>query len=133
MRPISPASCLEEQLYVAPQVIETFGRGGRASLRLRQDEAALDQRLGVQGEALRRPILRAPMFAHRRANVGLERPRVAADGPLAGSADVRMGPVGLLNDRADKASEIRSVAGQEGFAKLDIRDHAAERVLGVVV
>ena len=105
----------------------------RASLRLRQDEAALNHRLGVQGEALRRPIVRSAVLAHRGANVDLERPRVAPDAALAGGADVRMGPVGLLNDRADKASEIRQVAGQEGFAKLDISDHAAERVLGVVV
>src|ERR1700678_3820464 len=73
MLPISPARWglgrrLEKQLNVATQVIETFGRGRRASFSFRQDEAALDHRLGVQGEALRRPILRAPMFAHRRAN-----------------------------------------------------------------
>ena len=83
MRPIfpvrpGPSRRLEKQLDVAPQVIEAFGRGGRASFRLRQDKAALDHRLDVQGEALRRPVLRSAVLAHRRADIGLERPGVAA-------------------------------------------------------
>ena len=46
---------------------------------------------------------------------------------------IGMGPVGLLNDRADKAGEVGQVAGQDGLAKLDVSDHAAERVRGLMI
>ena len=73
------------------------------------------------------------MLAHRRANIGLEGLGVAADDPRGGDAHLRMGLIGLLDDRADKAGEIRQVASQDGFAELDVGDEAAERVRGLVV
>ena len=43
--------------------------------------------LSVQGEARGRPVSWSAALAHRGANVGLERPRMAADAPLAGVDD----------------------------------------------
>src|SRR5215831_16220207 len=100
------ALCVEQQLHIPPQMIETFGCDCGASLRFRQNEAALDHRLDVKRETFWRPGSTNATVAHRRADVGFKRLGVAADIPFASGAYIRMGLVGFLDDRAGKAGEI---------------------------
>src|SRR5580698_6490390 len=87
----------------------------------------------MQREALRSPASGDIVLAHRRADIGLEGLGVAADRPRGGDAHLRMGLIGLLDDRADEASEVGQVAGQDGLAELDVGYEAAERVRGLMI
>ncbi|HXW29785.1 MAG TPA: hypothetical protein VEK55_10505, partial [Xanthobacteraceae bacterium] len=74
--PPRSASACKSVLEVASQVVETFRRDGRVSLRLGENETALDDSLDVQREGLRRPIAAHLMLPHGLANIGLQRPRM---------------------------------------------------------
>lgn len=68
----------EEELDTAPRTIETFGRGA-AALPFAFARMTLPWITALRCKALRRPILRRPMRAHRRADIGLERPGTASN------------------------------------------------------
>lgn len=67
----------EEELDIAPRTIETFGRGA-AALPFAFARMTLPWITALRCKALRRPILRRPMRAHRPADIGLERPGTAS-------------------------------------------------------
>src|SRR5262252_8104568 len=62
-------------LEVASQMVEAFRRDGGASLRLGENETALDDSLDVQREGLGRPIAAHLILPHGLPNIRLQRPR----------------------------------------------------------
>ena len=97
-----------------------------AALRLRQNVAALDHRLEVCKARLSGvPLPRAPcsrIAARMSASSVFAWPLMLRSQAVA---EIGMGAVGLLNDRADKAGELGRVAVPDDFAKLDVSDHTA--------
>src|SRR6266481_3693455 len=86
----------KQQLEIAAQMVEAFGRRRGALLRLGEDEGALDDGLGVEREAFGGPIAAHIVFPHRLADIGLERLRMSADRSFARGPDLWMRCVSLL-------------------------------------
>src|ERR1700676_934442 len=77
----------EKHFEIAPQVIKAGGGYFRTFLGLSENESALDNGLGVERQAARRPITLNAVLLHSLPDVGLKRSGVPTDALLAGFAD----------------------------------------------
>src|SRR5271155_5435709 len=108
-------------------------RSGRASGRLRQDEAALDHSLDMQCETFRRPVAAYPILAHGGVNIGFQRLRVGENVSSAGAAHLRMSSVCFLNDGSREAAEVGQIANQRRLAKINVGEETIERIVRLVI
>ena len=113
---------------VAPQVLQAFGGDPRPLPGLGQDEGALEHRLDMEREALR-----APRRIRRVSALGFGDDlghlcRVRADVRVARGANVGVRVVGLLDHRAEQASEVRQRALQDRDAEIHVTQQPLERV-----
>ena len=108
-------------------------RGGRASGRLRENEAALDYSLDMQREAFRGPVAAYPILAHGGVNIGFQRLCVDENVSSAGAAHVRMSAVCFLNDGSREAAEVGQIANQCRLAKINVGEETIERIVGLVI
>ena len=114
-------------------MIDARDRDVGAAFGLGENERALQHRLCVQREALRRPVASDAALLHRLGDIGFDLFGMAADAGVAGVANGGMGVVDLLHHRADEAGEIRHVALEQRAAEIDVAEHAIERILVRVI
>jgi len=114
-------------------MIDARGRDCRAALGLRQNEGPLQNRLGMQRQALGSPGGANPIALHCLGNVRFDLRGVPADARLARLADVGVGAINLLHHRSDKTRELSDFPFEERLAEIEVAEHPIERVAALVV
>jgi hypothetical protein len=89
---------------IASQMVHARDGDLCTALGLGEDEGALQDGLGVQGEALRRPFRANFVTLHRFGDVGLDLRCMEADAVIASVADRGIGVVDFLHHRPDEAN-----------------------------
>src|ERR1700689_2131113 len=119
---------VEQQFEITPQMREALPSDFGTLLSLGENERALHDRLDEHAEAFGAPGRIRRIKTLRSFDIAGERVVVRRKAPLAGLADVGMGRVRLLEQRAEKARVVRQVAAQDADAKIDIAKEAIKRV-----
>jgi len=68
------------------------------------------------------------MLGHRGGNVSLQGCGVSGDVFVAGSADRRVGFVGLLHHGSEETGELGELAHEDGFAEVDVAEKPANGI-----
>ena len=114
-------------------MVDAFERDGAVARRLRENEGALEDGLGMSCEARRRPIGRDPARRHGLRDIRLQRRCMAEDAGGAGLADRGMRPVNFLGHGPDETGELGEIAFDDRLAELDVTEQAVKRVVMLVV
>lgn len=113
---------------VSVEMIEAFTRQFGIVARLGQDEAALDDGLGVPRQAFGCPVAGNAVLAPRRLDIGLQRGGMAENAVPAGIANVGGGRIDLLRHGADQAGELGQVAHDDRLAEGHISENALQGI-----
>src|SRR5262245_25285848 len=107
---------------------DVLDRDLRPILGLGENERALEDGLGEEGEALRGPGSVGGMKALGLGDVFGDFGRVRADVTIARIADGGVGLIGLLDYGSEKAGVLGELSAQDGCAEVDVSEHALQRV-----
>ena len=108
---------------------DALGGDVRSILRLGENEGALERGLDVEAEAFRRPLRIRRIARFCGGNITGEHVDMRGQMTLAGSADRRVGFVGLLDQRAEQAGEVAQVRPcRMRDAEIDIGEEPVERI-----
>ena len=124
---------IEQELDVAAQVINAGCGDLCVVFGLGQYERALEDCLRVQGEAFCSPLSAKAALPHRLGDVGLYLLRVPADAGFASRSNARARLEGFLHHRADKASELGNVAGEQLFSEVEVAEDTRKRICVQVI
>ena len=114
-------------------MLHALRRGGRTALGLGQDEGALQCGLGVQRQAVGRPVGLRGVLRLGLRDGGHQRLRMGLDALGTGLAQSRVGGEGFLHHRAQQAGEFGRLALQQLRAEVDVGQQADPRVNGLLV
>src|ERR1700722_14541269 len=114
-------------------MIDARGRNGRAARGLGQNEGSLQDRLGMQRQALSGPGDAQPIVLHRLRNIRFNRGSVSAEACLTRLANLRVRAIDLLHQRAEKTGELGDFALEELLAKIEVAQDPMERIAVLLV
>jgi len=98
---------LEQQFDIAAQVIDAGRSDLGSAFGFREDERTLQDRVGIECQALCRPFSTNCVKLHRLSNVRLQRRNVAADRRVARLSHLGMRSVYLLHYGGGETAELR--------------------------
>jgi len=123
---------LEQQFDIAAQMIDAGRSDLRSPFGFREDERTLQDRLGVECQALCRPFCTNSVKLHRLGNVGLQRRNVAADRGVARLAHPGMGSVYLLHYGGGDTAELRDFPLEKPLAEVEIAEDSIQGIAALV-
>jgi hypothetical protein len=124
----------EEELEVLAEVVDGGVDGGGGVAAFGEDEGALEDGLEMEGELFVVVVgfgVRGSLAGG--GDVGDEGAGVGVDTGAAGVAEGGVGVEGLLDDGAEEAGEFGRLAGEEGFAEVEVGEEFGEGGWGGVV